>query len=534
MSTDQFGEGNNYEQQQNLEDILSGLPQEKGEDRQFSSEQSKQTDDKVSDTIPTTQTELIEKLSLDIGYQETFDITVRHLIIAEQNVSFVSLSGLMNSQMVLYILERLTYIKQDELEHRPFHTIFSQYIPNAQVKVEKSWNKAMTSVLGGESLLFIEGSQDAMVLETRNYPSRGMGEPELEKVVRGSRDGFNETMLTNISLVRRRLRDPKLRYIYKQVGERTRTDIAIAYIDDLVDKDLLKVILHKIDQLKVDGLPLADKQLEEAIFQKGWSPFPLVRYSERPDTVSSHLLEGAITIFVDTSPSVMILPTTYFDLLQHAEENRQTPLVGTYLRWVRFIGIINSLVLLPLWLLLVLEPQYTPEFLSFIAPKESAYIPIVMQLIIAEVAIDLLRLASVHTPSSIATAMSLVAAIMLGDLAVNTGWLVTEVILYFAIAAVGMFATPSYELSLANRLIRLSLIITVAAFGLIGFIVPLTVFFILLVTQRSVNRPYMWPLIPFDLKACMNVLIRKPMLANRIRPNINKPQQFERNNQNKS
>lgn len=480
--------------------------------------------------IPTKKEKLIEKLKKDIGYQQSFDIALRELTIGDHQVSISSLSGLMDSKLMLYMIERLTYIKPEELKQQPLHLIFSNYLPNVQVRIETNWDKAITSLLSGESLLFVEGSAEVLVMETRNYPARGTSEPELEKVVRGSRDGFTESMLTNISLVRRRLRDPKLRFEITQVGERTRTDITIAYIDDLVDKELVEIIKHKISELKIDGLPLADKQLEEAIFQKGWSPFPLVRYSERPDTVSTHLLDGTITIFVDTSPSVMILPTTYFDLMQHAEEKRQTPLVGTYLRWVRFIGILNSLVLLPLWMLFVLQPQYLPEILSFILPKEEAFIPIVMQLIIAEVAIDLLRLASVHTPSSIATAMSLVAAVILGDLAVNTGWLVTEVILYFAIAAVGMFATPSYELGLANRIIRLTLIITVAAFGLAGFIVPLTAFFLMLVMQRSVNRPYMWPLIPFDLKACLNILFRKPVLLNRIRPNINKPQQFEKMN----
>src|SRR5690606_29706162 len=184
-----------------------------------------------------------------------------------------------------------------------------------------------------------------------------------------------------------------------QIGERTKTDVCIAYINDLVDKDLLNSIKKKISMVKVDGLPLADKQLEEATVNRGWNPFPLVRYSERPDTVAAHLLEGAVAIFVDTSPSVMTLPTTYTDLIQHAEENRQTPFIGTYLRWVRFLGIFMSLFLLPIWLLFVMHPQFRPEFLSFLGPKETGILPLPLQFIMAEIGVDLLRMASVHTPT---------------------------------------------------------------------------------------------------------------------------------------
>lgn len=527
MSTDRFEPSQDDGQYKNIESILSQSFSENEEDPQFSNEKNEKNS-QITDQIPTATVTLLEKLSEDVGYKETFDLVVRELLVAGHSVTMVSLSCLMDGDKVLYNIQRLSNIKDSELSENPLQQLFMHYLPNGEVKLEKSWSKAMTSLLSGESLFFVEGADEALVLDTRNFPSRGISEPDIEKVVRGSRDGFNEGLQNNLGLVRRRLRDPKLRFVHLQVGQRTQTSVVIAYIDDIVDKNLLGVIKHKIEQLEIDGLPLADKQLEEAIFQKGWSPFPLVRYSERPDTVSSHLLDGAITLFVDTSPSVMILPTTYFDLMQHAEENRQTPLVGTYLRWVRFFGILNSLLLLPLWLLFVLKPQYTPEFLMFMIPQEAANIPIVMQLIIAEVCIDLLRLASVHTPSSIATAMSLVAAVMLGDLAVSTGWLVTEVILYFAIAAIGMFATPSYELSLANRMIRLLLIVTVALFGLAGFMITLTAVFIMLVLQRSVNRPYMWPLIPFDFNGLMNVFIRKPVLQVKIRPNINKPQQYER------
>lgn len=478
--------------------------------------------------IPSKIEDILIRLEAEIGYKKSFDVSVREMTIGNTRIAMLCVSGLVNSGIMLEILKRLTFLEAKDLGYDALHSFFTYYVPSAQVRKEEDWNLMIASVLGGECALFIDNQPIALLIEVRNFPARGLAEPSLEKVVRGSRDGFIETLMVNISLVRRRLKDPMLRYELLRVGTRTKTDVCIAYIDDLVDKTLLASIKEKIEAVRIDGLPLADKQLEEVTINRAWNPFPLVRYSERPDTVASHLLEGAVAVFVDTSPSVMTMPTTYADLMQHAEENRQTPFVGTYLRWVRFIGILMSLMLLPLWLLFVLHPEYRPDFLAFVGPKETGEIPIVIQFIIAEIGVDLLRMASVHTPTSLATAMSLVAAILIGDIAVQTGLFVNEVILYMAIAAVGMFATPSYELGLANRLIRLLLIVTVSIFGLTGLVVPVTIIIVALAMERSVNRPYLWPFIPFDLKSVINILIRKPMLYNRTRPNIMRPQQYDR------
>lgn len=481
-----------------------------------------------SEPIPKNIDEVLHSLEDDLGYKTSFDVSVREMTIGQTRIALLCMSGLSDSTLMLEILKRLTYLNAHTIGYDALESFFKYYIPSAQVRKEEDWNLVLASVMGGECALFIDNESVALIMEVRSLPSRGLQEPSLEKVVRGSRDGFIETLMVNVSLVRRRLKDPMLRYELLRVGTRTKTDVCIAYIDDIVDKKLLASIKKKIEDIKIDGIPLADKQLEEATIKRGWNPFPLVRYSERPDTVASHLLEGAVAIFVDTSPSVMTLPTTYSDLMQHAEENRQTPLVGTYLRWVRFIGILASLILLPLWMLFVIHPEYRPAFLHFLGPKDTAALPLVVQFIFAEIGVDLLRMASVHTPTSLATAMSLVAAILIGDIAVQTGVLTNEVILYMSIAAVGMFATPSYELGLANRLVRLVLIVTVSAFGLPGLVIPVTMIFVMLSMARSVNRPYLWPFLPFDLKSCINIIIRKPVFYNRKRPTIMKPQEYDR------
>ncbi|MGG4032541.1 spore germination protein [Paenibacillus cisolokensis] len=471
---------------------------------------------------------VLERLKEECGLDTSFDVVVREMTLGGRRTALLHMNGLVKDQLLTEVLERLTYLHPDAVSADALHDFFRYYVPAIQVKIESDWNKLVTASLSGNAVLFIEGEPAALMIDAKNFPTRSPEEPSLERVVRGSRDGFTETLMTNVSLVRRRLRDPRLRYEVVQIGKRTKTDVCIAYIDDIVDRRLLESIRDKIKQVEIDGIPLADKQLEEATVKRGWNPFPLVRYSERPDVVAAHLLEGNVTVFVDTSPSVMILPTTFFDLMQHAEENRQTPFMGTYLRWVRFIGVLASLFLMPLWFLLVLEPGMVPPGMAFIGPNETGDIPLVMQFVLAEIGVDLMRMASVHTPSPLATAMSLIAAILIGDVAVKTGLFVNEVILYMAVAAIGMFATPSYELGLANRIVRLLLIIAVALFRAPGLIVVTTLIFIMLVTMRSFNRPYMWPFIPFDLRSMANFLIRPPVLQNRMRPNLLRPQQRDK------
>jgi len=478
--------------------------------------------------IPKTIEEYIAKLEEDVGYKVSFDVVVREMTFSGKRTALFFMNGFIKDEVMTEVLTRLTYLEKGDLSADAFHSFIDLYVPAVQVTRETDWNKMLTDVLAGGSALYIDGEETVLLIDAKSFPARGPEEPSLERVVRGSRDGFVETLMVNVTLVRRRLRDKHLRYEIMRIGERTQTDICIAYIEDIVDMQLLEAIRDKISQVKLDGLPLADKQLEEATVKRGWSPFPLVRYSERPDVVAAHLMEGHVAVFVDTTPSVMILPTTFFDHIQHAEENRQTPFIGTYLRWVRFLGIFASLFLLPLWFLFTLKPELKPPMLSFLGAEKAGKLPLVAQFLTAEIGVDLMRLAAVHTPAPLVAAMSIISAILIGDIAVKTGLFVNEVILYMAIAAIGMFATPSYELSLANRIVRLILIITVAAFKVPGFMLVTALLLIMLATERSFNRPYFWPFIPFDWNGMKNLIVRPPVLQNRKRPNLLKPQQMDK------
>ncbi|NQX64952.1 spore germination protein [Paenibacillus alba] len=478
---------------------------------------------KTQEDIPRSLREIQRVLEERVGLNRSFDLVLREMVFGSKRVGIFFCNGFAKDTVLTDILTRLSYADKEAVSYHTLEAFIEKLIPHIQVKSYKKMSEIVGQVLMGGTAFFIEGETAAITIDVKNYPVRSIAEPDLERVVRGSRDGFVETLLLNVTLVRRRIRDERLKLEIMQIGKRTKTDVCVSYINDIANADLVKAIKDKIKGVDIDGLPLGEKQLEEAIVNKGWNPYPMVRYSERPDVVSAHLLEGHVCVFVDTSPSVMILPTTFFHHVQHAEEYRQTPFIGTYLRWVRFVGIMASLFLLPLWFMMVMDPSLKPAGLEFLGPQKEGTLPLLVQFLLADIGIDLMRMAAVHTPTPLATAMGLVAAILVGDIAVKAGLFINEVILYLALASIGMFATPSYELGLANRIVRLALLIIVAIFHVPGFVIGSTLWLILLATRKSYNAPYMWPFIPFNAKSFFSILVRRPVLAGKTRLSLTKP-----------
>ncbi|WP_233532320.1 spore germination protein [Paenibacillus alkalitolerans] len=483
---------------------------------------------KEAEDIPKRLKDVKRILEEKVGLGASFDVLMREMTYGGRETGLFYLNGFAKDEVLTLIMMRLTEIDPKVMTANALQRFFHLYIPHIQVEKVDKITAAIDKVLAGGSALFIDGETSAIVIDAKTFPQRGPEEPSLERVVRGARDGFIETVLTNVTMVRRRLRDPRLKLEMLKVGRRSKTDVCVAYINDIADLSLVDEVKKKIAEIDVDGIVMADKELEEAIVGKGWSPFPAVRYTERPDVAAYHLIEGHVCLFVDTSPSVIVLPTTFFHHVQHAEEYRQNPFIGTYMRWVRFFGIFASLFMLPLWLLLVLMPEARPEALGFIGPQETGRIPLLVQFLLVEVGVDMMRLAAIHTPTPLSTAMGLIAAILIGDIAVEAGLFVNEVILYMAVAAVGMFATPSYELGLANRIVRLALLISVAAFRVPGFVVGTTLIMLMLITKRSYKTPYLWPFIPFNARGLFDVVFRRPFLSHRYRTTITKPQDRDR------
>jgi stage V sporulation protein AF len=478
--------------------------------------------------VSTNLKENIEIMREYLGVEKSFDVIHLDLNYANKDMAIFFIDGFIKDDIFLHIMSLLAELKEEDLEEHTLDRLLKRYIPYVELATERDLINAANQVLAGQTALIVDGIDQAILIDTRTYPARTPQEPDIERVVRGSKDGYVETLVFNTTLTRRKVRDRSLRMEFMQVGRRSKTDVVICYIEDIADVELVENIKKSLEKIDTDGIPMAEKTVEEYISGNHWNPYPTVRYTERPDTAAVHLLEGHVCIIVDGSPSVIITPTTFWHHVQHAEEYRNKPIVGAYLRIVRFLGVLISIFLIPLWYLYAVHPEVLPDVLSFIGPNKKGNVPLFLQFLIVEIGIDMLRMAAIHTPNSLATALGIVAALMIGQVAVEVGLFSNEVILYIAVAAIGMFATPSYELSMANRITRLVLLIITGVFGSVGFVIGTFAWILLLANMKSYKVPYLWPFIPFDFKAFMDIIIRAPIPLKRTRPKFLDPKDPDR------
>ena len=416
------------------------------------------------------------------------------------------------------ILERmgafwLTLKPENVMSLTEMQDFLDRYITFSESNVTFDISDAVTSVFLGKSLLAVEGLAGVALMDAKGYPSRSVHEPPDGKVLRGSHDGFVEAVVPNMALLRRRIRDPHLTMEGHKVGSRTHNDAVLCYLDDKVDQDLLRKLRGKLLGLDVRSLSMAQESLAEAIRPKQWyNPFPKVRYTERPDAAAASIMEGSIVLMVDNSPSVMILPTGFFDFTQESNDYYFPPLVGTYLRVLRVTVFLLSLFITPAWYLMVSEPNRLPEWLNFLSSPEPVSLSLLSQLLVVEFLIDVLKLASLNTPDSLSNSFSMLGALVLGDFAVQAGWLGPEVLVYMAFVSVAGFAQPSYELGYAFKLLRVALLLVTAAFDVWGFCLGVVGIFVLLCTTKPlVGKGYLYPLVPFNGKALLRLLVREPI-----------------------
>ncbi|WP_147532354.1 spore germination protein [Bacillus marasmi] len=486
------------------------------------------SNESVKNPVKKSFDENIAYLCKELGIGKSFDVIQLDLEYAERRMTLFLIDGLVKDDILHLLMKFLAKIEKDQLEPNTLEKLMKTNLPYVEIDEEEDLDKVVDTVLAGPTALVIDGVDKVIMIDARTYPVRGPQEPDIERVVRGSRDGFVETIVFNTALTRRRVRDRTLRMEYLQVGRRSKTDIVICYIEDIADPEIVKQVKNSISKIDTDGLPMAEKTIEEFISGRHFNPYPVVRYTERPDTAATHLYEGHVLVMVDGSPSVMITPTTFWHHLQHAEEYRNKPIIGAYLRLVRHFAVWASIFLLPLWYLFAIDPELVPKEMAFIGPNEPGKVPLLLQFLLAEIGMDILRMAAIHTPSSLATALGLVAALMIGQVAVEVGLFTNEVILYLAIAGIGTFATPSYEMSLANRVVRIGLLILTGLFHAYGFMIGIVLFIIMLARMNSFGVPYLWPFIPFNHRAFRDVLLRSPIPLKNRRPRFLHPKDPDR------
>lgn len=457
---------------------------------------------------------MLEKILGILQPEKSFDLVCRNTEIAGRRCALLFVDGMIKDEVMEKMLEYFLKLAPSVWEDVPDMQSFTRrIIPYVEVADEDRLEAACTAILSGNLGLFIEGFSACALVDVRTYPVRGVEEPEKDKVLRGSRDGFVETVVFNTALIRRRIRDPKLVMSIQSAGESSHTDIVVCYMEDRADLELVGRIKERISHIQVQGLTMSQESLAEALISTKWhNPFPKTRYTERPDTASAALLEGRIVVLVDNSPSAMILPSGIFDFFREADDYYFPPITGTYLRITRIIIFLLTLFLTPLWLLLVEHPQWIPPWLAFIGVSEPNGVPILAQLLVLEFAVDGLRMASTNTPSIMSNSLSIIGALLLGDFAVQSGWFVPETILYAAFTAIANYAQPSLELGFAFKFARLGLLILTGCFGLWGFLGGTVLFLIILCSTRTLSgKSYLYPLIPFNARDFKRVFVRRKL-----------------------
>lgn len=441
---------------------------------------------------------------------ESFDIICRKISIKDRSSCMFFIDGLVKDDVMEKIME-FFFSVTDERFLTDAHIFAENCVPYVEVDILKNVEQITTSVLSGMTALVIDGFDSAIMIDSRTYPQRQTAEPEKDKVMRGSKDGFVETMISNLGLVRRRIRNPNLTVKPFLVGEVTKTDVSVVYMDNLVDKKLLKRICEGIKDLKVDSLAMNQQSLIEALYKHKWyNPLPKIKYTERPDTTATAILDGNIVIFVDNSPSALILPTSIFDIIEEADDYYFPPVTGTYIRFTRYIVTLATLLITPVWLLALQNSDFVPQAFRFILLTEPVNIPVFWQLMLLELAIDGLRLASIKTPNSLSASLSIIGAIALSEFAVDVGWFSKEAMLYMAFVVISNYTQPSYELGYALKFFRILILVGTVLFNFIGFVATLGIVIVLLITNKTVSgKSYLYPLIPFNAKKLWSKIIRK-------------------------
>ena len=449
-----------------------------------------------------------EELERILKPDKSFDLIRRRMKSKSgRSMTFFYIDGFTKDMVMQKMMEY--FIKVETVEDLTVN------IPYVEVELTDSIDTAVRMVLSGSAALLAEGIDKIIILDTREYPVRSIQEPENDRVLRGPRDGFCETLIFNTALIRRRVRDPDLVMDVKNIGEKSRTDVVLCYIEGRANADFVKKVSDKLDNMKIGSLNMTSESIAELLVpNRRWNPFPKLRYTERPDAAAAMLMEGSVLILCDNNPSAIMLPVSIFDFAQESDDYYFPPFIGTYLRILRQIVFFATIFLSPVWYYLAENDHILPRSLEFLAvSKEDYAVPLFWQFILVELAIDGLKMASLNTPSSLSGSLSVVSGLILGEYAVEAGWLVSEVILYMSFVSLANFTQPSFELGYAFKFSRIFMLICTALFGLYGLVGGAVVMVVFIACNKTVdgNRGYLYPLIPFNARALKRLFLRAPL-----------------------
>ena len=460
----------------------------------------------------------INTLNVLLPLSKSFDLLTRRIELCHIDSYFIGINGYCDDRVLHTIftdLQGMDYShmldsgkNSEELIEKLTHTF-----PVGQVQHFPEFEPLIKNLLSGTILLFFEGINEGFTIDIREYPARSIEEPENEKVIRGSKDGFVETLLFNANLIRRRIRSPRLTFEIFSVGSQSKTDVSIAYMDGEADPQLLNSIRKRLNKIDVSALTMGTKSMEELLVPHKWyHPLPSLFRTERPDVACSYLLEGYILLMVDTTPSVLILPCSVFQFTQSPEDYYKSQTVGNYIRFYRFMCGLVSLLLLPLFLLFASHPELLPQGISLLPTGDLSPTRLYIYVLFAEIALDLFRYSSAHTPSGFSGSFGLIGGLLIGDVAVKLEWASSEIIFYAAATLLASLSLSSLEYAEAIRMYRLFLLNCTGLFGVYGFLAGLALVLLSVFTTPGVlGKSYFWPLFPFNWKALRTLLFRFPV-----------------------
>nr|WP_274600936.1 spore germination protein [Clostridium yunnanense] len=436
---------------------------------------------------------------------------------ADKKALAVYIDGLVGAKEIDDILLRPLMSRKNEninlQDNNALDQLISKGVISKAVTVSKDFEKLLDSLLSGDTIVFIDTVNEAMIISTRGFQMRSIAEPSNEASIRGPKDSFIESIRANTALIRRRIRDYDLRFDSLKVGKRTKTDIALAYIDSIVNKDVLKEVNDRLNKIDIDAI-LDSSYIEELIEDSSFTLFPQMEVTERPDKACASILEGKIIIIVDNSPFVLMLPVVFWQFFQAADDYYEKFQIATFLRWLRLIALILSMTLSSIYVMLVSFHQEmlpTSLALKIAASREGVPFPSIMEALFMETMFELMREAGLRMPKPIGQAVGIVGALVVGEAAVSAGLVGPLLIIFVAGSAISSFAIPAYNTSYSLRLTRFIILIATGIFGILGFLGAGILITLHLLSLNSFGVQFLGALDPVTPRARKDSLFKAPL-----------------------
>nr|WP_170312350.1 spore germination protein [Paenibacillus sacheonensis] len=397
-------------------------------------------------------------------------------------------------------------------DKEPLQLIWSYMLKIGELKRVLDFDGLCHAVLSGDTVVLLDGFREGIAASTSDWKDRGVTEPTSQSVVRGPREGFSEALRTNTALIRRKIKDPRLWLETRQIGSVTHTDVAIMYIDGIVDDKVVEEVRLRLDRIDIDAI-LESGYIEELIQDETYTPFPTVYNTERPDTVAGGLLEGRVAIIVDGTPFVLLVPALFTHFLQTAEDYYQRADIGTLLRMLRYVCTFIALFGPAAYIAITTFHQEmipTSLLINIVAQREGIPFPAFIEAVLMEITFEILREAGVRMPRTVGQAVSIVGALVIGQAAVDAGLVGPAMVIVVSITAISNFVIPSYNMGISIRMIRFLFMMLAATFGLYGILVGTIIMVLHLCSLRSFGVPYMAPFAPFILQDQKDNIFRLP------------------------